>query len=135
MRHAWFYFGRREYNLFNEAGKENMKKEIKREQVPPSAPDTIRHELLSLLSERIFSAKELSGLIRISEKEVYDHLEHVRKSMHRGSRLVVTPAECRKCGFVFSKRERLRKPGRCPVCRAESIRAPLFSIEQSGSEF
>ena len=112
-----------------------MKNEIKREQVPLSAPDTVRHELLSLLSKGIFSAKELSGLISISEKEIYDHLEHVRRSMHRGGRLVVTPAECRKCGFVFSKRERLKKPGRCPVCRAESIREPLFSIEQPGAEF
>ena len=112
-----------------------MKKEIKREPVPPSATGTARHELLSLLSKGIFSAKELSGLIRISEKEVYDHLDHVRKSMHRGGWLVIAPAECRKCGFVFSKRERLRKPGRCPVCRAESIQEPLFSIEQSGAEF
>jgi predicted Zn-ribbon and HTH transcriptional regulator len=109
-----------------------MKNEIKRERVPPSAHDTVRHELVSLLSAGTFSGKGLSGLIGISEKEVYEHLEHVRKSLGSGMRLVITPAECRRCGFVFSKRERLRKPGRCPVCRAESISEPLFAVEQGG---
>jgi hypothetical protein len=40
----------------------------------------------------------------------------------------VTPAECRKCGFVFQKREKLKKPGKCPICRSESIEEPLFGI-------
>ena len=112
-----------------------MKKEIKQEHVPSVAHETVRRELFSLLSESRFSARELSGLIRISEKEVYDHLKHVLKSTRKGFRLLITPAECRKCGFVFSKRERLKKPGRCPVCRAESIREPLFSIERPAAGF
>jgi predicted Zn-ribbon and HTH transcriptional regulator len=67
--------------------------------------------------------------VRISEKEVYEHLEHIRKTLSKRDRqLVIVPAECAKCGFVFSKRERVRKPGKCPVCKAESIREPLFSI-------
>ncbi len=107
-----------------------MKNRIRRERVPASAHDTVRHELISLLQEGSFSAKDVSARIRISEKEVYDHLEHVRKSLHKDSRLVITPAECRKCEFVFSGRQRLKKPGRCPVCRGESISDPLFSIIQ-----
>jgi transcriptional regulator len=110
-----------------------MKNRVKQEPVPGNAHDTVRHEMFSLLSEGSFSVKELSSQIRISEREVYDHLEHVRRSMHRGGRLVIAPAECRKCGFVFSKRERLRKPGKCPVCRSESIQEPLFSIKQPGA--
>jgi len=108
-----------------------MKNGIKRERVPPSARDTVRHELALLLSAGTFSAKELSGLIGISEKDVYDQLEHVRRSMKKGARVVRKPAECRKCGFLFSKRDRLSKPGRCPVCRAESIADPLFAIESA----
>ncbi len=77
------------------------------------------------------SAKDLSAAARIPEREVSGHLEHIRKTLaSSGRHLVIIPAECKKCGFVFSKRERLKKPGKCPVCKGESIREPLFSLEQ-----
>jgi len=77
------------------------------------------------------SSKELSSVARISEQEVYGHLEHIRKSIATtGGQLHITPAECKKCGFIFSKRERLKKPGKCPVCRGESIQEPLYTIEE-----
>lgn len=107
-----------------------MRKKPKEPTVPSAMQDTARHEIVSLLKQGEQSAKEVSSAIGISEKDVYDHLEHVRKTLHAsGYRLVVTPAECKKCGFQFSKRERLRKPGKCPVCRGEAIHEPLFSIE------
>lgn len=68
-------------------------------------------------------------MVHISEKEVYGHMEHIHKTLERSGRpLVVTPAECTQCGFMFKKRGRLTKPGRCPVCRGESIREPLFEV-------
>lgn len=83
-----------------------------------------------MLEEGSFSAREISGRVHISEKEVYGHLEHIHKTLAReGRELVVTPAECTQCGFVFRKRERLTKPGRCPVCRGESILEPLFEVQ------
>ncbi len=97
--------------------------------------DTVRHELIAALEQGQRSAKELSSEVRISEKEVYDHLEHIRKSLQgSGRQFTVMPAECRKCGFVFSKRARLGKPGKCPLCRAESIHGPLFSIGGAAGE-
>ncbi len=97
--------------------------------------DTARREMLEALGEGPRSAKELSAEVRLPERDVYEHLEHLRRSVSTsGQRFVVTPAECKKCGFVFSKRERLKKPGKCPVCRGESIHEPLFSIEESGRE-
>jgi hypothetical protein len=111
-----------------------MKAKAKKPAEPVAKEDTVRRSILSVLEEGEHSAKELSSAIRISEKEVYDHLEHIRKSMgHAAHRqLLVTPAECKQCGFVFSKRERLKKPGKCPVCRGESIYDPLFSVSSSG---
>jgi len=98
---------------------------------PVAAQDTIRHELLAELEEGPLSARDISGRIGISEKDVYYHLEHVRTTLQRlGRRLTVQPAECVKCGFVFEKRGRLKKPGKCPVCRSEYIRAPFFSLEK-----
>ena len=38
---------------------------------------TIRREIMSLLSEGEYGAKNISKIIRISEKEVFEHLEHI----------------------------------------------------------
>ena len=101
--------------------------------IPVEMRDTARRQIIAVLEQGERSARDLSSEVRISEKEVYSHLEHIRKTMSaEGRHLAVTPAECRKCGFVFSKRERLKKPGKCPVCRGESIHEPLFSIEENG---
>ncbi|MBI5055226.1 MAG: transcriptional regulator [Nitrospirae bacterium] len=107
-----------------------MKNKPKEPSVPLDRQETVRQKIISLLSERTHSAKELSGAVRVGEKEVYEHLEHIQKSLAKGDhKLTVIPAECRKCGFIFSKREKLKKPGRCPMCRGESIEEPLFGIE------
>ena len=99
--------------------------------VPAEQHDTLRHGIVSLLDGDELTAREISEALGICEKEVYGHLEHIR--LHkRDLHLLITPAVCRKCGFVFRKRERLKKPGRCPVCRGELISEPLFSIEKSG---
>lgn len=113
-----------------------LMRQIKTKAKTPAEPvakqETVRRSILSFLEQGGHSAKEISSEVRISEKEVYDHLEHLRKSTSgsRGHHLLVTPAKCKKCGFVFSKRERFKKPGRCPVCRGESIHEPLFSISK-----
>jgi transcriptional regulator len=103
-------------------------------QGPPERKETVRRRILALLSERPFSAREISGRIGIPEREVYAHLPHVDRSAGRaGGRLSVTPAECRRCGFAFRKRDRFAKPGRCPVCRGESISEPHFLVEKPGT--
>jgi predicted Zn-ribbon and HTH transcriptional regulator len=101
----------------------------KKPRIPSERHETVRQSILSLLKEGTLSVKDLSGEVRISEKEVYGHLEHIQKTLNKKDvSLVVYPSKCRKCGFVFRKRERLKKPGKCPVCHGESIQEPLFSI-------
>lgn len=96
---------------------------------PADRYETLRQKILSVLRERTVSAKEISGEVSASEKEVYGHLDHIQKSLHHTSlTLVVVPSKCKKCGFSFKKRERLRKPGKCPICRSESISEPFFTI-------
>ncbi len=93
--------------------------------------DTVRHEIMNVLRGAVLTAKDISSEVGVGEKEVYEHLEHIQKSLGGiHGLLAVTPAECRKCGFVFKKRERLRKPGKCPVCHWEAIKPPAFSIKQ-----
>lgn len=99
---------------------------------PEERYETLRHRIVSMLKERPSTGKELSGQLRIPEKDVYEHLEHIRKTMNKGPyRLLVEPARCEKCGFVFRKRGRLKAPGKCPMCRSESLAEPLFSVEKT----
>jgi hypothetical protein len=108
-----------------------MKKKSLEPFIPAARHETVRQKIASLLEGNTFSARDLSVEIGISEKEVYDHLEHIQKTVSKSGRsFIVVPAVCRTCNFVFRKRERLRKPGKCPVCRGESIQEPLFSIKK-----
>lgn len=101
----------------------------RQERVPAEAQDTVRRRIMAELEQGPLSGRDLSGMVRIPEKEVYDHLEHIRSSLHRlGKQFHVQPAECANCGFLFEKRERLRKPEKCPVCRKGPVHAPLFSV-------
>jgi hypothetical protein len=76
------------------------------------------------------SAKEISAIVGIPEKAVYSHLEHIKRTLHaEGHTLIVRPSECKRCGFVFRKRERFTKPGKCPACKGTSIEEPMFRID------
>jgi predicted Zn-ribbon and HTH transcriptional regulator len=108
------------------------KRRIKEPVVPEERYETLRRRIAALLKEGPLTGKEISGLLRIPEKDVYEHLEHIRKTMNKGDyRLAVVPARCDRCGFVFTKRGRLKKPGKCPICRNESLQEPLFSVEKA----
>jgi len=103
--------------------------------VPEERYETLRHRIVGILKEEPLSGKDLSGMLRISERDVYEHLEHIRKTMNKGPyRLAVKPARCEQCGFVFTKRGRLKKPGKCPICRSESLQEPLFAVERAGTK-
>lgn len=109
-----------------------MKRENRPDPEPEERFDTIRRHIVNLLCEYELSAREISRTLHVPEREVNDHLDHIRRSLHhQNRRLVVTPALCDHCGFVFSKRDRVSKPGKCPDCHRGTIRAPRFSIPTS----
>lgn len=106
-----------------------MRQKPRKPAVPRQAQETVRQMVMELLRSRTLSARDISALAHIPEKEVYGHLEHIRRSIQAGGGfLEVVPAECRSCGFVFVKRGRLTPPGKCPVCLHETIFEPLFTI-------
>lgn len=108
-----------------------MKVKPKKPFVPAERNETIRRQIEATLEGNTLSARDISVEVGIPEKEVYEHLEHVHRSLNReGGHLIVTPAECNDCGFVFRKRDRLKKPGKCPICRSESVTEPLFKVEK-----
>jgi transcriptional regulator len=89
---------------------------------------TLRQKMAEALKRECLDLRDLSRRLGIKEKEVLDHLGHIAKSVG-SKRLVVEPACCRECGFSFKKRTRLSTPGRCPVCKSESISPPIFGIK------
>ncbi len=90
---------------------------------------TIRQQIIELLAEAERDARELSRAVGIKEKEVYEHLPHIAKSLAaKGSELTIQPSECLKCGYVFKDRRRFTRPGRCPCCRESQLTSPGYSI-------
>jgi len=101
------------------------------EPVPAPRPETIRRQIIAFLEQGPAGARRISTALGIRERAVYQHLEHVRRSLHRqGQRLVMTPSVCHECGYVFRNRERLDRPGRCPRCRGTSLSEPLFEVKE-----
>lgn len=99
-------------------------RKVKKEIIPQERNETIRQELVRLLEGRELPVGILSKEVRLSEKEIYAHLEQIKRT----SALIIIPAECRDCGYVFAKRDRPKKPGKCPICKGTHIEQPLFSI-------
>jgi len=91
---------------------------------------TTRQQIRELLSQSECTARDISQTLRISEKEVYQHLAHIARSVaSRKKRLIVTPARCTDCGYLFADRRRFTKPSRCPRCKCEHIVEPKYRID------
>ena len=97
---------------------------------PAARGETVRESIRQALRASPATARDLSTIVGVRERDVADHLEHLaRSSGPRGERLVVEPATCVACGFQFRDRARLGKPGACPSCRSTRIDPPVFRIE------
>ena len=71
----------------------------------------------------------LARELRLPRADVEDALRHmIRSARAADHRIVVVPARCRACGFIFDE-DRLTKPGRCPECRESRIFEPQISIQ------
>ena len=91
---------------------------------------TLRQQIVALLEETSLTALDISKIVGVSEKDVYHHLTHIEKSVTgKGRKLIVSPCSCRACGYTFRKRQRLSRPGRCPLCRESRVDHPVFRIE------
>ena len=90
---------------------------------------TLRRDLLEYLSHEPRSVSRLERELRLPRADVEDALRHmIRSARAAGHRIVVVPARCRACGFIFDE-DRLTKPGRCPECRESRIFEPQISIQ------
>lgn len=89
---------------------------------------TIRQSMIELLKEQSLSARDLSQMLSVTEKEAVSHLYHVQKSVSPEFALVVEAAACQHCGYTFETRKRLSKPSKCPQCKHQHITAPSYRL-------
>jgi transcriptional regulator len=96
-----------------------------------SADRTPRQRILDLLVGRAMTARQLAAVIKISERQIEDHLTHIVKSVERdrSRHFVIEPSACLDCEFVFKDRSRVTRPSHCPKCNSENISMPRFGIE------
>ncbi len=91
--------------------------------------ETIRQRMIVLLGGEEMSARELSQAMGVREKEVYEHLAHIARSVTtKGKRLIIRPSECLVCGYIFQDRSRFTRPGRCPRCKKSHIQEPRYIV-------
>ena len=108
-----------------------MKARPRKPGVPAERTQTVRAAIRRALGQGPATARALSTAVRIREKDVAEHLEHLAKSLEvSGARLLIEPARCLGCGYEFSDRKRLTTPGRCPSCDSERIEPPVFALSE-----
>jgi predicted Zn-ribbon and HTH transcriptional regulator len=107
-----------------------MSKEKRSSPLPQPRTVTVRESIRRALLDRPLSARDLSQIVAISEREVAGHLGHLDRSLkHSGETLVIEPPACLDCGFAFTHRHRFTRPSGCPKCRGRRISLPQFRIE------
>lgn len=91
---------------------------------------TLRQLIVALLDQKEMTARELSQMLGIREREVYDHLFHVARSVAaRGKRrLTILPFRCLSCGYLFEERRRFTRPSRCPKCKRTRLEIPTYRL-------
>jgi predicted Zn-ribbon and HTH transcriptional regulator len=93
-----------------------------------------RKKLLSLLLDKPKSVSQIAREVREHPKDVADDLEHLLKSLkHTEFEAVVTPAQCKKCEFVFDS-DKLTKPSKCPECHSTWLSEALIAIREQPAD-
>ena len=88
-----------------------------------------RKDLLKALSATPRSVSSIARELKLNRAEIEEDFRHlIRSARASGHRIVVQPARCRRCGYVFSE-EKLTKPGKCPACRGTWLYEPQISVE------
>jgi len=86
---------------------------------------TVRQEISDFIKDSPATAKDISKAVGITEKNAYFQIEQISKKY--GKSLKVILPECRKCGFVFSKK--FGKPSKCPECQHTWVSEPEYYIK------
>jgi len=94
---------------------------------------TLRKHLIEVLSAEPRSVSRLARELRLPRADVEDALRHMLRSARAaGHRIVVLPARCRSCGFIFDE-DKLTKPGKRRAAEAgSSSRKSVWTASDTG---
>ena len=88
-----------------------------------------RRDLIALLTAGPRTASSLARQLGLRRGDIEEDLRHaLRSALAAGHRIVVEPARCKACGFLFDT-STLTKPGKCPACKGSRILEPLLRIQ------
>jgi transcriptional regulator len=83
---------------------DNVRTNARKPFVPAERHETIRQEIIESIRGQTLSARDISVRVRIAEKEVFEHLEHIRMSMGRGELNLLSPPPDAESADSFSER-------------------------------
>ncbi len=93
---------------------------------------TRREEIAKHLEDAEYplTAQDICDMMDIRKRSiVYEDIDHIAKSVkNQGKQVIVSPARCGKCQFIFKKIKSAKAPTKCPKCRSEWIIAPGYLI-------
>lgn len=90
---------------------------------------TVRRDLVKILSAQPRSVSSIARELGLDRRDVEDHLRHaIRSARAAGHTVVVEPARCKQCGFVFGE-DRVAKPSKCPECKGTRLFEAQISIQ------
>ncbi len=92
---------------------------------------TRRQRLTEDLKNGWINIRALSMIYKFPEKVIADDIEHIKKSISHRGKLMLKPAECINCGFVFKEREKIKSPSRCPKCKSERIKEGMVMLVEN----
>ena len=87
-----------------------------------------RRHLIERLTYEPRSVSSLARELGMTRGDVEDDLRHaLRSARAAGHDILVIPARCKSCDFVFSE-DKLAKPGKCPACKGTRIYEPMLHV-------
>jgi len=90
---------------------------------------TRRQQIVERLAEGEWEFDDLRRDFGLTVKVLEEDLRHIERSVRAGGqRLILRPACCEACDFVFSSTAP-HPPGRCPTCRDRRISGPWFRVD------
>ena len=94
--------------------------------------ETRREKIMILLEETEYplTAEDICQALDIKQRAiVYEDIEHIVMSIkHRKKELLVKPASCGNCSYVFKPKGAAKRPSKCPKCKSQWIISPSFII-------
>jgi predicted Zn-ribbon and HTH transcriptional regulator len=95
---------------------------------------TRRERITQILEETEYplTAEDICRELDIKDRSiVYEDINHISKSVkNQGKELLVQPARCGNCDFVFKVKGSAKRPSKCPKCRGQWIISPGYLIRK-----